>query len=192
MGLNKFVHWLIQTDLIKVVQDGNRYTIFAPTDEAIDSLPGLEAIEKDPDQLRIILKYHIIPLYIQTGQIENEKRVKTLLEGKEIRFNIYQNGRVYTASGAPFAPSNNPGNVLIAVVDRVLFPPQGDTFTTLTKLPILGDLKKAVERVALDEDLRGEGPFTFFAPSDKAFENLSLEERQRLLNNPQSLISNYL
>jgi len=48
-------------------------------------------------------------------------------------------------------------------------------------------VSQAVQTSGLDETLRGSGPFTFFAPTDAAFEALDAEEREDLLGNARRL-----
>lgn len=69
------------------------YTVFAPTDDAVDSLPQdmVYSIESKPDEVKPILEYHIVPQRLNLNSVTNEETASTLLKGKTIRFNVYKN-----------------------------------------------------------------------------------------------------
>jgi len=48
-------------------------------------------------------------------------------------------------------------------------------------------LLKAAEMTGLETTLSGKGPYTFFAPTDDAFEKMSNQQLQDLLDNKKSL-----
>lgn len=71
------------------------YTVFAPTDDAVNTLPQdmVYSIESNPEQVRPILEYHIVPQRLNLNSITNEETASTLLQGKNIRFNVYKNSQ---------------------------------------------------------------------------------------------------
>ena len=74
---------------------------------------------------------------------------------------------------------------------------QGVSGPTASKLDIINELKqkgsfhKTLEGLTiaynLDNDLKGKGPYTFFAPDDKAWAQMPEEDVTSLFNNPKKL-----
>ena len=67
------------------------YTIFAPTDEAFNRLPGgiQQSLQEDPELLRRTLLYHISPGVREARALHNEIRVETLASDKQLTVRIY-------------------------------------------------------------------------------------------------------
>ena len=67
------------------------------------------------------------------------------------------------------------GRIQFVIVDRVMYPPQGNLFEIISKSPILRSLTNLVNVANLQTELAVSGPFTLFAPSDEAFNKLTPE-----------------
>jgi uncharacterized surface protein with fasciclin (FAS1) repeats len=63
--------------------------------------------------------------------------------------------------------------------------PQGDVLDVAAATGQFTQFLAAVEAAGYEETLRGEGPFTIFAPTDEAFRRMDQREVERLLQ-PQS------
>ena len=63
-------------------------------------------------------------------------------------------------------------NGVIHVIDEVLVPNTDDIIGTAVRAGQFKTLAAAIEAAGLVEALRGDGPFTVFAPSDEAFAKL--------------------
>ncbi|XP_054710682.1 uncharacterized protein LOC129220309 [Uloborus diversus] len=194
MGLNHFANWISNTGLLEKVHDGGVYTVFAPTDDAVNALPQemSYSIDSNPNQMKSVLQYHIIPQRINLNSLSNEETASTLLQGKKIRFNVYGNGQpncrqMVTASGTPIDGSlATMGSVQLIPVTQVLYQPAGNVLTIIDSSPILTNLSSAVKNARLSWVLSGNGPVTLFAPSDTAFQNLSEEDRRRFVEDKQA------
>ncbi|XP_076330300.1 uncharacterized protein LOC143236003 [Tachypleus tridentatus] len=191
MGVDTFFSWLTETGLDNVIQDGGEYTVFAPTDEAVASLPETiqTSVRDNPDRLRPIVKYHISRSRILPNQTQNEETITTLAQDKNIRFNYYHNGSLITAGGATIGDIRRSGNIMVIVINRVLYGPQGNIYTIVSSSPILKDLSRFIELVGLQDILKGPEPYTLFAPSKEAIANLPQGEYQKLLNDKDKLKS---
>jgi uncharacterized surface protein with fasciclin (FAS1) repeats len=62
-----------------------------------------------------------------------------------------------------------------------------DIFHTVKKTAFFKTLSSALVAVDFSDMLSGPGPFTLFAPVDKAFDRLPAENRQKLLQNKWEL-----
>lgn len=194
MGLNMFASWITNTGLLEKIHDGGVYTVFAPTDDAVNALPQnlVDSIQVAPDQVKSLLQYHIVPRRIDVNSVSNEETASTLLQGKSIRFNVYENDQpdckqLLTASGTPVGEAlGSMGSVQLIPINHVLYQPSGNLQKTVDASPILQSLSKAIKDARLSWVLSGSGPVTMFAPSDAAFQSLTDEERNNLINNKQA------
>ncbi len=107
--------------LTETLKSGD-YTIFAPTDEAFAKLPAgtLDALMKDPERLRKVLLYHVVPGKLTSGDVAKMKSAKTA-EGTSLKIKS-ADGKVMvdkaTVTGADITASNG----VIHPVDSVLIP----------------------------------------------------------------------
>ena len=82
------------------------------------------------------------------------------------------------------------GNGIIHVIDDVLFPePILDLVQTAEKAGTFTTLLAALDATSLTPVLKGDGPFTVFAPTDAAFAALPEGTLEALLADPETLAS---
>lgn len=108
------------TDTLKAA---GPYTVFAPTNEAFQAVPAktLDALAKNPEQLKALLTYHVLPAKLNSGEIKNSS-AKTvnganLALSKAGQFVTVEEAMVQTADIAST-------NGVVHLVDRVLMPPR--------------------------------------------------------------------
>jgi transforming growth factor-beta-induced protein len=173
--------------LVETLKGEGPFTVFAPTNEAFAKLPKgtLEALLKDPSKLRTILKYHVVSGKVSSGQVVKLTSVKTLL-GQTVKIDATKGVKVNdaTVTDVDIACKNG----VIHVIDTVLLP-QDDIVDVATKAGSFKTLLKALEAAGLVDTLRGEGPFTVFAPNDEAFAKLPPGTLDGLLKDPAKLKS---
>ena len=111
--------------LVEVLKGSDKYTVFAPTDEAFAKLPAgtLDELLKpeNKDKLRALLLYHVVK-----GKVESKDVVK--LNGKEVA--TVQGGKVKidTTSGVKVNSATvvtadvMASNGVIHIIDTVLIP----------------------------------------------------------------------
>lgn len=166
----RYLSWLQKSGALQYINDGGFYTIFVPSDEAIGQISGqlLSKLESDTVLLRQLVLYHIV---VGDVSIDNDSVYPTLDEGSGLRFNKYFNGKVITASGGVIGTRKQQGNFVFYTVDRVLHRPGGSILDVVHQSILLPKLDEAIKFAGLEEYLSGAGPYTLFAPSDKAFKN---------------------
>ncbi len=152
------------------------FTVFAPTDEAFSSLfaaTGLtpEELLASPD-LPKILKYHVLAGKVYTYNFLKEKDAETLA-GETVVLSIGRpmprRGLTYSVNDAMIVARNiRTSNGVIHAIDKVLLPPK-DIVETAEAAGDFSILIAALKAAGLEEALKGEGPFTVFAPTDAAF-----------------------
>ncbi|MDD2438614.1 MAG: fasciclin domain-containing protein [Methanosarcinaceae archaeon] len=183
-----------EAELVDTLSGEGPFTIFAPTNEAFAELPEgmLEDLLADKEKLRAVLTYHVIAgEYMASDLLDLDSVVS--IQGEALT--IETTAGVQVNNAKVLAPDVKASNGVIHVIDKVLLPPsmeeaeQLDLVDTAIAAGSFDILIEAIQTAGLEETLRGDGPFTIFAPNDAAFEALPEGELKRLLNNPEELAS---
>jgi len=155
-------------------------TLFAPDDKAFESI-GITsgaALGSLPDStLTAILLYHVLSHEVKAADIpQADNTPVTTVNGKPIYATRTQAGKVYI-NGVPVTKADiTCTNGVIHDISSVLMPPGGTIVQTAIANPNLSLLVAAVLRASQGSTdvaavLSGAGPFTVFAPTNKAFVN---------------------
>ncbi|NQU47262.1 MAG: fasciclin domain-containing protein [Planctomycetes bacterium] len=157
-----------------VLQGDGPFTVFAPTDAAFSALPEGTVktllLPKNKAMLQSILKYHVVSGDLRAKQVVGSAWL-TSLQGQ--RINIVSSDTKVTAGGAQIVKANiECSNGVIHVIDRVILPTTEDLVAVAMADGSFKTLAAALQAASLVETLRGEGPFTVFAPTDQAFAKL--------------------
>jgi uncharacterized surface protein with fasciclin (FAS1) repeats len=173
--------------LAEALKGEGPFTVFAPTDEAFASLPKgtVEGLLNDLPKLRSILKYHVVAGSVGAAQVAQLSSAKTLL-GQPLSLRTGNGVQVDNAKVT--AADIRCRNGIIHVIDTVLMP-QDDIVDIASKAGSFKTLLTAVNAAGLNDTLRGEGPFTVFAPTDEAFAKLPAGTIEALLGDIPKLRS---
>lgn len=170
---------LTSVDLVDALKGEGPFTVFAPTDEAFKALPEetLEYLAANPDELKKVLLYHVVSgNYPAEKVLEAEKGFRTL-QGQRVSFSV-KDDKVFINDAQIVKTDVTASNGVIHVINAVITPPpapsknivetavEAGSFTTLASLLV---------STGLDEVLKGDGPFTVFAPTDEAFSKIPAE-----------------
>jgi uncharacterized surface protein with fasciclin (FAS1) repeats len=161
--------------LVDALNGMGPFTLFAPTDAAFAALPAgtVEALLADIPTLTDILLYHVV-------------------SGRSIASAEVVAGPVMMANGSPASIALDEGvkidganvtavdlvssNGIVHTIDAVILPPapalENTLVTNLVGRPDFTTLVAAVTAANLAATLDGSGPFTLFAPTNAAFEEL--------------------
>ena len=207
----RFYKWIKKSGFFDVLNNtGNNYTVILPIDRAVNRLPlkYQQSLETNSRQLESLLMYHIIPGVVNMSRLKDEDTIPTV-SGKDVRFNRIANSSSNSTTGTRNPPSAanettslpnvtfsgaslvgsesvSDGKIKFLLVDRVMYPPQGNLFDVISNSPILKSLANLIKVAGLEAGLSDTGPFTLFAPSDEAFQKLPLESIDYLSHDPQS------
>ena len=105
------------------------YTVFAPTNDAFDALPPgqLDALLADPARLADVLRFHVLPARMFTGDVFGQLSMGTLL-GPELELDADGEGLVVRGPGGRTArvvsADIDASNGVIHTIDAVLLPPE--------------------------------------------------------------------
>lgn len=162
------------------------FTVFAPTDDAFAKLPKgtVEALLADPKALANILTYHVLPGNVMAADVKDGLEAVTV-QGSSVKFAIHSNGVPAIEGALITATDIKAFNGVIHVIDTVILPPK-DIVDTAVEAGFK-TLVAAVQAAGLEDELRGKGPFTVFAPTDAAFAKLPKATLDALLADPKAL-----
>ena len=152
------------------------FTVFAPTDDAFAMLPEgtVESLlqAENLEQLKSILLYHVVEGKVMAADVAGLSLAPTLL-GKDLAVKMDM-GSVYINEAKVVITDVETSNGVIHVIDSVLLPPADmlDIVDTAVENGSFTTLVAAVQAAGLVDTLKGEGPFTVFAPTDDAFAKL--------------------
>ena len=195
-GATTLVDFVVQAGLADVLSGDGPFTVFAPTNEAFAKLPQetVDALKADPELLKNILLYHVIPSEIKSSAITEDDVVVASAEGSKLRVNTYMKKFYYdgflTVNGKRISrtdvqASNGVVHFITDVIDVFA---NDDCTKVLTDDGRFGTLLTAVTKAGLVETLQGDGPFTIFAPTDEAFAKIPAETLNTVLED-QDLLS---
>jgi len=188
---NTLVTAVQEAGLVEALKSEGPFTVFAPTDAAFAALPEgtLETLLANPDQLRDILLYHVVEGKVMAADVLglDGAQVETLL-GEDIEIGI-MDGKVYINDAQVITTDIETSNGVIHVIDTVIVPSDElmDIVDTAVKADNFNTLVTAVQEAGLVNALKGDGPFTVFAPTDEAFAALPEGILNNLLANPDLL-----
>ncbi len=168
-------------DLVDALSGEGPFTVFAPTDDAFAQLPEgtVEALLEDIPTLTDILLYHVVSGAVLAEDVVMLDEAETLL-GEFVSIRV-ENGMVFVDDAQVIITDIVADNGVIHVIDSVLLPGEAEeeeeeSLGTIVDIAIADGrfetLVAAVVAADLAETLSGEGPFTVFAPTDDAFNNL--------------------
>ncbi len=168
---------LSKAGLVSTLEGEGPFTVFAPTNTAFGNLlSDLEASSLDDipvDQLTSILLYHVKDAMVMSGDLSNGY-VTMLSEGAGSYSNTLlvntDDGVTLNGSSSVTAADLEATNGVIHVIDEVLLPP--DVVDIAINNSNFSTLVDAVTKAELVTTLKGDGPFTIFAPTNAAFDEL--------------------
>lgn len=192
---SNLVSALSDAGLVSTLEGDGPFTVFAPTNEAFANL-DIDLSELSNDQLVEILTHHVVVANIASGDLDAIQSVETV-SGDNIF--ITANGEVVVNDIATVVTADvEASNGTIHAINNVLLPDSyQDVVGIISKRYTLQALEDAVVEAGLAGTLHGDGPFTVFAPTNAAFDNvdtsgLSEQELQDILEYhvlPQQILS---
>lgn len=173
--------------LVDTLSSEGPFTVFAPTNAAFAKLgeATITALLNDPAQLQSILLYHALSGSVYASDVL-QRSFATTINGADVVFS-QRKGGVYINDARITVTDIQASNGVIHVIDTVILPPTKDIVDTAAANPNLKGLVAAVQAAGLVDTLKGEGPFTVFAPTDAAFAKLGKSTLMALLNDPAKL-----
>ncbi len=195
-SFNTLVAAVQAAGLVDALKGDGPFTVFAPTDDAFAAIPAetLEALLADPETLSQILLFHVLPGQVMAESVADGLSVETL-QGAPVTFAV-MDGKATINDANITATDILATNGVIHVIDKVILPPAEEPTAEAPTMDIVdtavaagsfNTLVTAVQAAGLVDALKGEGPFTVFAPTDEAFAAVPAETLEALLADPEAL-----
>merc|ERR1719409_980062 len=177
--LSTLVAAVVAGGLADTLSSPGPFTVFAPTNEAFAALPaGVLAKLMKPEskkELVDILTYHVLSEKVLSTDLKLSQAVKTV-EGKLLQVTRHSRHVQVGASlnskdlKNVIKADNLASNGVVHIIDGVLVPPATPDIVKLAEsVKDLSTLVAAVVAGGLADTLSSPGPFTVFAPTNKAF-----------------------
>ncbi|MDR9364085.1 MAG: fasciclin domain-containing protein [Balneolaceae bacterium] len=149
------------------------FTVFAPTDDAFAALPEGLLASLSVEQLATILSYHVLPVEVASGDLEDEQAPASLTD-EAVYVTVADGNVTVNGSAGVVAADIATSNGTIHAIDQVILPNAFlDIVGIASKNYMLSTLVSLVADADLVSTLQGDGPFTVFAPTNAAFEAVS-------------------
>lgn len=122
--LTTFAKLARQAGLADALEASGPITVFVPTNDAFKAVPAatLDKMAKDPQYLKSVLSYHVVPGLMKSSDVDGSKLVTTSSGAK---MTVSKAGDFVTVDeGLVTKADVITGNGVIHVVDSVLLPPK--------------------------------------------------------------------
>lgn len=124
-GFETLVTAVKAAGLVEVLSSEGPFTVFAPTDEAFAALPEgtLEALLDDPEALRAVLTYHVVPGKVMAKDVLAAERARpATVQGAPLSVRV-EDGVVRVNDARVAQTDIEASNGVIHVIDSVVLPP---------------------------------------------------------------------
>jgi transforming growth factor-beta-induced protein len=192
-NFNTLVKALNVTGLDTALRGVGPFTVFAPTDAAfalLDQKVLTDLVTNHTDILSDILLYHVVSGKIMSTDLSPGIVNVTTLNGANITVTVNSTG-VFINDAQVIIVDVVCTNGVIHAIDAVLMPPM-DIVDTAIVNGNFNTLVTALNVTGLDTTLRGDGPFTVFAPTDAAFALLDPDLLNDLVTNDTDTLTQIL
>ncbi|XP_056017964.1 transforming growth factor-beta-induced protein ig-h3-like isoform X2 [Ostrea edulis] len=213
LNLTDFLRAAKSIGLQSKLQDNSvaNFTVFAPTNKAFSETPNVlptdeysilsdmnSVIRISPPISTIIVSdasdlvlSHVTGGILTTSRLTDEQIITSAgSKSSTIRVNFYDmvgDGLMTANCKLVSSRDNLASNGVIHIVEEVLQPVTKSLMDIISSNPQLSYLKTAIGSTGLGQDLRNDGQFTLFAPSDNAFQKLDNTLLQTILNDQRCL-----
>ncbi|RZC39086.1 transforming growth factor-beta-induced protein ig-h3 [Asbolus verrucosus] len=202
LSAKEFRNLIQTTGLEDTFKDGN-YTVFVPTDVALnefnEKMLELNNVDLKVDAQRRALSNndlvlsHAVAGFVDLTDHANEDIIYSENKNSSIRINAYptqNNEKMVTVNCARISKPNNLANNGIAhLIEGVAVPATHSIQDVIKEHKKLTNFRKVMESTDSFKNLRENGHYTIFAPTDEAFDKLEPSAKQKLLKGDACAIS---
>lgn len=185
-NLSTLVDILATTRRTSLLEGEEPVTVFAPTDAAFESVEGLgpDSLLADSDLLGRVLSYHVVPGKVDLASLEGSTTLETR-EGTELNVRVDDEGTLFIDGVPVSAMRAETADGVIYQIDEVLL----GSATVAERLAYMdatsaedlagtNTLVGYLRSTGLYRMLAQEGPYTVFAPTNSALEEINANTLQ--------------
>lgn len=176
-NFSTLVGLVVDLDLVDVLAN-DELTVFAPTNAAFDALPDGVVESLTTEQLTEIITYHLVEGTVMSSDLAPQQDV-VMVQGERTLIQASAAGVLINGSANVITADLTATNGVIHAIDQVILPTeyrvavQGPSLVEVAQEAGNFDtLLSLAETVGLTTTLQFLGPYTAFAPTDEAFEEL--------------------
>jgi len=188
LGFEQFSAALDKSGLMEQLSGEGQFTVFAPSDEAMDKLERniKERVMSGSGCAADILKNHILPNVICSGIIEGKAKTNNMLD-KYVTMDRDEEGNVLV-DGIKLRMTDIVGtNGVIHVINDVLVPESARTAVDALKSRKMDTMMELFDSAKLTEELTDMSNITIFLPTEKALSELPESFIEELKTDSQKL-----
>merc|ERR1712168_960537 len=188
LGFEQFSAALDKSGLMEKLSGEGQFTVFAPSDEAMDKLESniKERVMSGSGCAADILKNHILPNVICSGIIEGKAKTNNMLD-KYVTMDRDEEGNVLV-DGIKLKMTDIVGtNGVIHVINDVLVPETARTAVDALKSRKMDTMMELFDSAKLTEELTDMSNITIFLPTEKALNELPESFIEELKTDSQKL-----
>jgi len=203
-GLHTFASLVNASGLYETLNDFGDYTIFVPSEAAFERFGRRQvgALRRNSELMRQFVLFHGTQGRIQTNAITNNQVMMSLDEENALRLQVYRAGIAVETARIEHGDIEGQNGVL-HIISNVLLPANQSAGDTLRQDGQHTIFLSAMERaMRYDPSLRElassastRRAYTFLAPSDAAFNELSKRDMKRIRNDDKyaaKLVKNHI
>ncbi|GFG32470.1 hypothetical protein Cfor_04311 [Coptotermes formosanus] len=188
-----FLQLVRSAGLEEAFENFGEYTVFAPSESAMYALPPnqLQELKTNKDKARSFVLYHATQGRITSDQISDNQVVMSLDEQNPLRLQVYR--KAIGVEDALIEKADLQGmNGNIHIINKALSPSNISAGDILRRDGNFSIFLQAIERVTANnpESLELQSPgasYTFFVPTDQAFNRLGAARLERIMEDPAYL-----
>jgi transforming growth factor-beta-induced protein len=185
-----FLQLVRSAGLEEAFENFGEYTVFVPSESAMYALPSdqLQDLKTNKDKARSFVLFHATQGRITSDQISDNQVVMSLDEQNPLRLQVYR--KAIGVEDALIEKADLQGmNGNIYIINKALSPSNISAGDILRKDGNFSIFLQAMERVMANnpETLELQNPavsYTFFVPTDQAFNRLGAARLQRIMADP--------
>ncbi|XP_070561414.1 transforming growth factor-beta-induced protein ig-h3-like [Ptychodera flava] len=191
LGASEYVRTIVTDGLDVALTGKGPFTLFAPINSAyLTADPWLcHYYRLDVPAMKVFVDHHTVPGIVMSSSLSNDDLLKPL-QGNRLRANIYETGsEVVTVDGIVVTSADHLASNGVVHFINGIFPSSVNQSIgwLIGNRPEFSTLQTALKTAGMQSALKEPGPFTVFAPSNAAFEQLPPGVLDSLLNNPTIL-----
>ncbi|XP_056644128.1 transforming growth factor-beta-induced protein ig-h3 [Diorhabda sublineata] len=190
---SKFQELIEKAELQEQINGLQNATVFVPNNQAFESPEGqklLSKIENDKEAMQEIVRYHAIQGQLQSADMNNNEKLVTFDNGKELRLNLYSTlpllNRIVNRATVNCARligfDEKACGSTIHEVNKILVPPSQNLLEVIESDPKYSTFRTLLNDTQLEKTLRENNQsLTLLAPTDESFAALEDKDRETLM-----------
>ncbi|CAG9860298.1 unnamed protein product [Phyllotreta striolata] len=191
---SKFQELIQKAELDEQINSLQNATIFVPSNAVFESTEGkklLGEMENDPEKLKDMIRYHTVKGLMPSNDMNNNAKLETYNEGKELRLNLYSTLPLFTnvVNRATVNCARLVGfdekacGSVLHEVNKFLVPPTENILEVIANDAKYSTLRTLLKDTEAERILQQNNrSLTFLAPTDETFAALDEKDKEALLN----------